>query len=483
MGYSRPDGESKYLAAQLGNRWQRLLLNGQIFNWFADFAAQESKIDRDRIVKRLRVFSSRHEAPTAFWVLLMTKFYEEGAHLGLRKYVENGVTYYCPPHFLTDFKMLCQATPTYKNTLSWVFRPDYLSGRIFAHVFCPGKRPWFRRSWPEALKLRGERYLVSYYRAGIVHELLDTDDEEDTETCVEGYRNTHSLLCLIFGKKSRAAFDIASEDILTVVSDPYLGISSSGFNSAALQLAALCVYKGSKESPFSIAVIEILGKLAKDYPQLESGMDEDSDYMYRMTYSLMPMSKKSYYASIMADFEVAMKAVVIENADEISTFAKDLKAENHSLHLNIDRKVLDDRQPYPVDLVRQYLANVRTGEAMALEAFDTLLDISDSLDEPSDIVSIPTLKSILRERTGKLTELIEATGEFLVTGPLIIALLEVGQVSNLPTDTDYGDYGDLVYRTKSDRPWLETAVKFAGETNHLEYVRNEFLAYCRIITG
>lgn len=121
MGHPRPDEEKSYLESHLGNRWQRLLANGQIFNWFADFAAQESKIDRDKIVKRLRVFSSRGEGPTAFWTVLMTRFYDEGAHLGLRKYAEDGVTYHCPPQFFIDFKALCQSAPSYKNTRSMGF--------------------------------------------------------------------------------------------------------------------------------------------------------------------------------------------------------------------------------------------------------------------------------------------------------------------------------------------------------------------------
>lgn len=488
MGYPRPDAESSYLEAQLGNRWQRLLSNGQIFNWFADFATQESKIDRDKVVKRLRVFSSRDEAPTAFWILLMNKFYEEGAHLGLRKYVEDGVTYRCPPQYYVDFKALCQSAPSYKNTLSWVFRPDYLSGWIFAHVFCPGNENWLKRSWPDALNLQGERHLVTYYPAGAVNELVDAGEEEDDEASLEGYRNTHSLLCLVFRTKSPAAYDVslgryASESILEVVVDPYLGVSSTAFNDAALQMAALCVEGGKrlKNSPFRAVVVEVLDKLAKDYPQLESGMVEDADYMHFMTYRLMPLSKKSSYASVMADFEAAMKAVVIDHAEEISAFAKGLKGEDHSLHLNLDREAPDDREPYSVDVVRQYLANVGTREAMALEAFDALLNVSDKIEsESSEIVDVATLKKIVRDRTTELTELIEATGEFLVTGPLMTALIEVGQTSIHLGSTDYGD---LLYRTTSDRPWLRTPVKFAGGTANLDDDRSEFLAYCRIITG
>ena len=487
MGYPRPDAESSYLEAQMGNRWQRLLSNGQIFNWFADFAAQESKIERDKVVKRLRVFSSRDEAPTAFWLLLMNRFYEEGAHLGLRKYVEDGVTYHCPPQFFTDFKALCQSAPSYRTTLSWVFRPDYLSGWIFAHVFCPGQKDYFRRSWPNALKLRGERYLVSYYRAGTVHELSDAAEEEDDEASLESYRSTHSLLCLIFGKKSPAAYDVsldqyASERILEVVADPYLGVSSTSFNEAALQLAALCVERGKrfKNSSFRDAVVKVLAKLAKDYPHLESGMAEDADYMYSMTYRLMPLSRKSSYTSVMADFEAAMKAVVIEHSEEITTLAEDLTSYDHSLSLNVDLEISDFRKPYPVDVVRRYLADAQT-ETMPLEAFDALLSVSQGLKgKPSDIVWIATLKKIVRECTGQLTELIEATGEFLVSGPLMVALIEVGQVSSQMGSTDYGD---LLYRTMPDRPWLRTHVKFAGETDDLERTRNEFLAYCRIVTG
>ena len=488
MGYPRSDAELNYLAARLGNRWQRLLSDGQIFNRFADFAAQESKIDRDKVVKRLRVFSSRDEGPTAFWIVLMNKFYEEGSHLGLRKYVEDGVTYHCPPQYFIDFKTLCQSTPSYKDTLSWVFRPDYLSGWIFAHIFCPGKKDYFKLEWPDALELRGERFLVSYYRAGTVHELSDADGEEDAEACLEGYRSTHSLLCLMFGRKSPAAFDVsldryASECILKVVIDPYLGVSGPRFADAALQIAALCVDGGKRleGNPVRTVVMEILGMLTKDYPQLESAIVEDADYMYPMTYPLMPLSKKGSYASVLADFQAAMRAVVIEHAEEIAAFAKGLQGEDHSLHLNTERDVPDERDLYSVAVVRQYLANTRSGEAMALEAFDALQDASERLKgKPSRIVDVAPLKAMVKDRTSELTMLVEATGEFPVTGPLMVALIEVGQAHNQSGNTDYGD---LLYRMSSDRPWLLTPVKFSGETDDLEDARNEFLAYCRIVTG
>ena len=488
MGYPRPSAEANYLAARLGNRWQRLLSDGQMFNHFADFAVQESRLDRDKIVKRLRVFSSRDEAPTAFWVVLMDKFYEEGAHLGLRKYVEDGVTYHCPPQYFIDFKTLCQSAPSYDDTLSWVFRPDYLSGRIFAHVFCPGKKDYFKLEWPNALELRGERFLVSYYRAGTVHELSDAEGEEDVEGCLEGYRSTHSLLCLTFGTKSPAAFDVsldhyASECILKVVLDPYLGVSGPRFGDAALQIAALCIEgdKRLEDRQFRTVVMEVLGMLRKDYPQLESALVEDADYMYPMTYPLMPLSKKGSYAAVMADFQAAMKAVVIEHAEEIAAFAKGLQREDHSLHLNIERDVPDEREPYSVELVRQYLANARTGEAMALEAFDALQAASERIKgKPSGIVDVAPLKAMVRDSTSELTMLVEVTGEFPVTGPLMVALIEVGQAHNQSGNTNYGD---LLYRTSSDRPWLLTPVKFSGETDDLEDARNEFLAYCRIVTG
>lgn len=157
------------------------------------------------------------------------------------------------------------------------------------------------------------------------------------------------------------------------------------------------------------------------------------------------------------------------------------EARYHSLHLNLDLEVPDDRERYPVDIVRQYLANARTREAMALEAFDALLNISDRIEgEPSEIIDVAPLKEIVRSRTTELTELIEATGEFLVTGELMVALIEVGHVSS---ELGRTDYGDLQYRTASDRPWLMTSVKFAGETDHLDRDRSEFLAYYRIITG
>jgi len=487
MGHPQPDGEKQYLEVQLGNRWRRLLSNSQIFNWFADYATQESKIDRDKIVKRLRVFSSRDEAPTTFWTVLMTKFYEEGAHLGLRKYVEDGVTYHCPPQYFMDFKALCQSTPSYKNTILWVFRPDYLNGWIFAHVFCAGNKNWFKKSWPDALKLRGQRYLVSYYRAGAMHELSDTDGGEFDEASLESYRSSHSLLCLIFGTQSPAAFDIslgdyASDKILEVVTDPYLGVSSPGFGDAALQIAASCVRGGKKveEGKLKREVFDLLDNLAKVYAQLESAMIEDADYMHLMTYPLMPLSKKSGYGAVMADFEAAMKTVVIENAEEIAASARRLEGQDEELYLHAESEDSEDSARYPVKVVRQYLANARIQNYMPTEGFDTLLQMSERINgEPSDIVQTPTLKKIVRERTKKLTEHIEATGEFLITGPLMIALMEVGQIY---CDCPRSDYGDLIYRTEPDRPWLRTSVKFAGEIDHLDDVRKEFRAFCRIIT-
>ena len=47
--------------------------------------------------------------------------------------------------------------------------------------------------------------------------------------------------------------------------------------------------------------------------------------MHPMTYPLMPLSKKGGYTSLMADFQAAMKAVVIEHAEEIAAFAQDLR--------------------------------------------------------------------------------------------------------------------------------------------------------------
>jgi hypothetical protein len=487
MGHPRPDAEKEYLEMQLGHRWQRLLSNSQIFNWFADYATQESKIDRDKIVKRLRVFSSRDETPTAFWTVLMTKFYEEGAHLGLRKYAEDGVTYHCPPQYFMDFKALCQSTPSYKNTILWVFRPDYLNGWIFAHVFCAGNNNWFKKSWPDALKLQGRRYLISYYRAGTVHELSDTDGAEFDEASLESYRSSHSLLCLIFGTRSRAAFDIslgdfASRKILEVVNDPYLGVSSPGFGDAALSIAALCVKRGKnvEKGKLKREVLDLLENLGKNYPQLESAMIEDADYMHLMTYPLMPLSKKSGYGAVMADFEAGMKGVVIENAEEITALARRLEGQDEELCLNVEREDPEDSARYPIEVVRQYLASARIQNYMPIEGFDTLLQMSERMDgEPSDIVQTPTLKRIIREQFKKLTEHIEATGEFLITGPLMIALIEVGQVC---CDCPHSDYGDLIFRTESDRPWLRTSVKFAGEIDRLDDVRREFRAFCRIIT-
>lgn len=91
-----------------------------------------------------------------------------------------------------------------------------------------------------------------------------------------------------------------------------------------------------------------------------------------------------------------------------------------------------------------------------------------------------SLKKIVRERVKKLTDNVEATGEFLITGPLMIALMEVGQVHS---KCSLSDYGDLIYRTEPDCPWLCTSVKFSAEVDHLDEVRKEFQAFCRIVTG
>jgi len=488
MGHPRPDAEKEYLEAQLGNRWQRLFSNSQIFNWFADYATQESKIDRDKIVKRLRVFSSRDESPTAFWTVLLAKFYEEGAHLGLRKYVEDGVRYHCPPQYFIDFKALCESAPSYKNTVLWVYRPDYLNGWIFAHIFCAGNKNWFKKSWPDALQLRDQRYLVSYYPAGAVHEFSDGSGEEFDEASLESYRNSHSLLCLIFSTQSPAAFDVslgdfASKKILEVVSDPYLGVSSPGFGDAALQIACLCL-KGRKtinNGKLRQEVSELLKNLARDYTHLESAMIEDSDYMHLMTYALMPLSKKSSYGAVMADFEASMKTIVIENAEEIAIIAKKLKGREDEFCLYVEREDLDDSARYPVEVVRQYLANARIQNYMPIEGFDTLLQLSETMKgKSSNIVQTASLKKIVRERVKKLTDHIEATGEFLITGPLMIALMEVGHVHS---KCSLSDYGDLIFRTEPDRPWLCTSVKFSGEIDHLDEARKEFLAFCRIVTG
>lgn len=417
----------------------------------------------------------------------MTKFYEEGAHLGLRKYVEDGVTYHCPPQHFIDFKALCQSAPSYKNTVLWVFRPDYLGGWIFAHVFCPGNKNWFKKSWPEVLKLQNQRYLILYYPAGAVHELSDADDEFD-EASLEHYQSGHSLLCLIFDTKSPAAFDIslgkfASTDILEIVSDPYLGVSSPGFGGASLQIAGLCVKKGKtlKKSPLRQRVLELLANLAKAYPQLESAMVEDADYMYEMTYPLMPLTTKSIYGALVADFEAAMKDVAIESAEEIATIARQLDTEDCEISLHADREDPDDRERYSIEVVRQYLVNARPQEHMSLEAFDALLQISEKIDgKPSDVVQIAELKTIAREWSGKLTEIVQATGAFPITGALMAALMEVGYIRS---EGRSSDYRDLIYRTKANRPWLRTPAKFVGDTCYSDKSRREFLAYCRIITG
>ena len=487
MGYPQPDAEKEYLKTQLGNRWLRLLSNSQIFNWFADYATQESKIDRDKIVKRLRIFSSRDESPTAFWAVLMTRFYDEGAHLGLRKYVEDGVTYRCPPQYFLDFKALCRSAPSYKNTVLWVFRTDYLGGWIFAHVLCAGNKNWFKKSWPDALKLQGQRYLVSYYPAGAVNELSDTDEEFD-EASLENYQNSHSLLCMMFNTQSPAAFNISfvdytSKNILKIIDDPYLGVSSAGFGDAALQIAGLCVREGkiSAQSKLRQDVCELLENLAKDYSHLESAIIDDADYMHLMTYPLMPLSKKSSYGAVMADFESAMKIIVIENVEEISTMVKGLKEEEDELCLYFERESSDNDARYPLEIVRQYLAKTPTQDYMDIEGFDALLQMSKMIKgKSSAIVRTAALKKIVHRRTKKLTDYVEATGEFPVTGHLVVALMEVGQILGNPIS----DYGDLIYRTTPDRPWLRTSVKFDGSVNHLEEdVRKEFLAFCRIITG
>ena len=486
MGYPRSDAEKTYLDEKLGNRWPRLLSNGQIFNRFADYAAYEAKIDRDKIVKRLRVFSSRDEDPTAFWTVLMMRFYEEAAHLGLRKYSEAGVTYYCPPHLFADFKALCQSTPSFKTTTQWVFRPDYLSGWIFAHVFSAGDRNWYNKSWPNALILQGQRYLVTYYPAGSVNEILDSDQQEFDEASLESYRSSHSLLCLIFGTKSAAAFDIsigsfAATKMLEVVKDPYLGISSNSFEYAATSIAGLCTTKGKlpKNSVLQSQVQELLQSLSTTYIQLQSAMVEDADYMYPVTYPLMPLSRKANYGALLSDFEAGMKTIVVQNAEEIEAAANNLQEEEDVILHNDPHE--PDRVPYPDEVVRQYLIASQESDFMSLEAFDALLYKSQTTEgKASEIVRLPSLKKVLSDQSQKLTETVEETGAFPITDALLAALVEVGQARcEIPST----DYGNLLYRTKSECPWLRTPIKLVGDIKHLEDTLRELSAFCRIVTG
>lgn len=328
---------------------------------------------------------------------------------------------------------------------------------------------------------------MSYYPAGAVDVLSDSDGMECDEAALESYRSSHSLLCLIFETKSPAAFEIslgesASKAMLEIVRDPYLGISAHCFGDATLQIAGLCVTdeKISKDSPLRQRVLELLSNLAKTYSHLESAMVEDADYMYLMTYPLMPLSMKSSYGALMADFEAAMKVIVVENSDEIATITTRLDGCDEYVYLHSAREESDDRERYSVEVVRRYLANALVHDYMPLEAFDALLQMSEKAKgKPSDIIRAATLKKIVRERTNKLTEIVDATGAFPITGALMVALMEVGYVGS----NGSSDYRNLIFRTDSDRPWLSTPAKFAGETDDLESTRSEFLAYCRIITG
>jgi hypothetical protein len=492
MGHPRPDAEKAYLDTKLGARWQRMLANGQIFNWFADYAVHESKIDREKIVKRLRVFSSRDESPTAFWVVLLTRFYEEGGHLGLRKYVEDSVTYHCPPQFFSDFKALCQSTPTYKCTVTWFFRPDYqTNGWIFADVFSPGKENWFKKSWPDALNLCGKRYLVSYYRAGSVNVLSDGDAEDDIEESTESYRNCHSLLCLILRTTSPAAYDrclgdSAKERILEVLEDPYLAVSEPGFNEVALDIAAMCARfgesgKSTKVSPLQEKVANLFSSLATSYSYLMDSMIADADYMHMMTYPLMPLNKKGAYGALMADFESEMKSIVIEKADEILAAAKSLKDEDEDFALYMENDSGKVSGYNSLELIRRYLGDSMVRHYMPLEGFDALYQLSQTIEgKASKEIYVAPLKNIVEQRAGKLTESVECCGEFLITGPLMMALKQIGEVCIKGMTTDYGD---LLFRRSSAHPWLRTNVKFSGEALRLNDTRDEFLAYCRILEG
>jgi hypothetical protein len=183
----------------------------------------------------------------------------------------------------------------------------------------------------------------------------------------------------------------------------------------------------------------------------------------------------------MADFEAGMRTIVIEHSDEFTAIANRLLGEDDEIVLHRDYEQKDDRERYSVEVIRQYLAKTRIPQYMSLEAFDALLHTSENIKgKPLEIIRVATLKKIVRAQAKNLTEAVENTGEFPVTGSLLAALMEVGYV--LP-DKSGSDYRDLIYRTKTDRPWLRTPAKFMEESAHMDRVRNEFLSYCRIVTG
>jgi len=491
MGFPKSDEEKAFLDAQFGVRWNRMLSNGQIFNWFVDYVSHEAKMERDRIIKRLRVFASRNEAPTALWAVLLGRFFEEGAHLGLRKYVEQGVTYHCPPQFFSEFKALCVKVPSFRNTAMWVYKPDSDgSGRIYAHVLAPGIKNWFRKTWPDVLKFCGRRCSVFYYPAGSVHELENGEGEEDVEEGIEHFRNCFSVLCLMFKTTSPAAFDIsmgryAKQAILEILDDPYLSVSKPGFNNVAQMVAGMCTkdFKPGKPSALRDQVLRLLSSLATNYSHLKEVMKADADYMYMLTYPLMPLSKKSAYGAVMADFESGMKAIVTENFDEVIASAKKLTGEDeeNDLHFFAEVEPVGEPEDCSHELIRKFLADSYSSAYMAVEGFDVLYQASGAIEgEASEEIHGGSLKELMRHKFKKLSDAIENEGEFLVTGPLMLALKLRGEAR---IEEGATDYGDLLFRRDADSPWVRLYVKFASEALDLEETRAEFMAYCRIVNG
>lgn len=488
MSSSQPDPQQAFLHGYIGGRWRHVLTHSQVSNWFVDFAIQEAKVDRAATVKTLRALAARDQEPPSFWLVMLLRFFAEGGHLGLRKTVDDGVEYFCPPYFLRDFQAACQLQPCFPRTAIWLCQPDHHDGRITAMVFAPAEKDWFDTAWPDVLRIGGRSFQVSYYKAGSF-DPLEWDSTSEQEAGLQSYRSSHSLVCLLFHAQSPAAFDVsidqfAAKSILEIARDPYLSVSSEGFGQAAVEIAGFCL-RGHAEKAEDLreAVLGLLRELATTYANLASSMERDADYGHPITYPLMPMAKRSLYAAVLADFDAAMKDIVIEHSAEVTAMAEALGGDDEEMALYAEEPdTADDAERYSrfeVDVVRRYLQHSLVPDLMELAGFDVLQHAASSMETQDKSVHLGPLMHLVAKHE-EITDRVGQMGAFPVTASLLVALQEVGEAE---ADAPRGDYGDLRYRLSPDHPWLCTHVKFSGETRHLEGTRAEFLAFCRIATG
>lgn len=493
MGFAIPQIELEYISNNIGKNWDRIWADPLVFARFIEFAEQEASVDRNKFLQRLRVAFARNETPSTFMVLLMQRFYEEGADAGIRKFLAAGVTFYCPPNKLTELQAAASKYPGYQHIIKWELpsnRPMRMG--VYCYFLDPkhadsrakgGRiKPaiWEKEEWPHQIKIGGELLSV-FFRLANSEDSYERAPYSEEESRIEIYRYAHDLLGECFGMLSPAAY---SQEIDATT----LHCMSGSTDDVLANLTGLFrLHRVARDRFPNILANKIDGvkkEAATRYSHIRSRLFRDADYQYRETMPLMDQGVLRTYLLAPFEIERAMKPIVENNLVEIRQVISRAEGDNFYWNNKLDPEKTACDEGSPIlsnDALQQYL-ECHEDRFYAKTAFHVITEEISRHAKPLD--EIKTLPS--KQLTPRIVSALKgqyngdpASG-FYLSWPLILGLAQKFSIA-LDGDNSVhreGSYGSLVVYSKL-APYcgLEFDGKLPGDST--EYTK-AFNAFARV---